>query len=110
MNSILKQRLPNFAVITALALSALSLDGLTSVVEAQQLSPASLPQVNSGLFRSSSQDFFEEGDRRVEREIELLTHSRLTPAEDLLRVPACDADRGRHSKSKQFQQLTRRLC
>lgn len=87
MDSILKQRFPNLAVITALALSVWSLDGLTSTVEAQQFSTAQLQQVNSGLFRSSSQDFFEEGERRLEREIKLLTHRRLTPAEDLLKVP-----------------------
>ena len=104
MNSILKQRFPNFAVITAMV-TALSLDGLTSATVAQQLSPSS-SHVNGGLFRSSSQDFFEEGDRRVEREIELLTHSRLTPAEDLLRVRPCVADRG--TKIKLPQQLSRR--
>lgn len=84
MNTILKQRFPNLAVITALALSVWSLEGLTSAVEAQPLSPQ---QINSGLFRSSSQDFFAEGERRLEREIELLTQRRLTPVEDLLKVP-----------------------
>ena len=87
MNTILKQRFSNLAVITALALSVWSLDGLTYAVEAQHLYTAQLQQVNSGLFRSSSQDFFAEGERRLEREIELLTQRRLTPAEDLLKVP-----------------------
>lgn len=87
MNSILKQRFPNLAVITTLVLSVWSLDGLTYAVQAQHLSIAQLQQINSGLFRSSSQDFFKEGERRLEREIELLTQRRLTPTEDLLKVP-----------------------
>ena len=86
MNSILKQRFPNLAVITALALSVWSLDGLTYTVGAQQFSHAQ-QQINSGLFRSSSQDFFKEGECRLEREIELLTQTRLTPVDDLLKVP-----------------------
>lgn len=64
MNSILKQIIPSLWLAASLAFPA--------AVSAQSLTPSQIQQVNSGLFRSNSQDFFEQGNRQLEREIAIL--------------------------------------
>lgn len=61
MNSILKQIIPSVWLAASLAFPA--------AVSAQSLTPNQIGQINSGLFRSNSQDFFEQGNRQLEREI-----------------------------------------
>jgi hypothetical protein len=64
MNSILKQIISSWWLAASFAFPA--------AVSAQSLRPSQIQQVNSGLFRSNSQDFFEQGYRQLEREIAIL--------------------------------------
>ncbi|MEG5135559.1 MULTISPECIES: hypothetical protein [unclassified Microcoleus] len=61
MNSILKKIIPSLWLTASLAFPA--------AVSAQSLTTNPIGQINSGLFRSNSQDFFEQGNRQLEREI-----------------------------------------
>lgn len=64
MNRILKQIIPSFWVAASLVFPA--------AASAQSLTPSQIQQVNSGLFRSNSQDFFQQGNRQLEREIAII--------------------------------------
>ena len=64
MNSILKQIIYSWWLAASL--------GFPAAVSAQSLTPSKIQQVNSGLFRSNSQDFFQQGYRQLEREIAIL--------------------------------------
>ncbi len=61
MNSILKHIISSWWLAASF--------GFPAAVSAQSLRPSQIQQVNSGLFRSNSQDFFEHGYRQLEREI-----------------------------------------
>ena len=61
MNSILKQIIPSVWLAASLAFPA--------AVSAQSLTQSQIGQINSGLFPSNSQDFFEQGNRQLEREM-----------------------------------------
>lgn len=45
-----------------------------------------IQQVNSGLFRSNSQDFFEQGREKLEREIKILLQESLTANQEILNI------------------------
>ncbi|HLO49863.1 MAG TPA: hypothetical protein VK211_15710 [Kamptonema sp.] len=79
MNNIQKQIILSVGVATALALSV-------PAVLANPLTPSQVQQVNSGLFRSNSQDFFEEGRRKLDREIEILLKQILTSDKQILEI------------------------
>ncbi|MEG5066159.1 hypothetical protein QUB33_21315 [Microcoleus sp. B3-A4] len=64
MNSILKQIISSWWLAASFAFPA--------AVSAQSLTPSQIQQVNRGLFRSNSQDFFQQGYRQLEREIAIL--------------------------------------
>ncbi|MEG5000313.1 hypothetical protein [Microcoleus sp. B4-D4] len=90
MNRILKQIIPSFWVAASLAFPA--------AVSAQSLTPSQIQQVNSGLFRSNSQDFFEQGNRQLEREIAILlknnvaSESKILEIDEKLRSQICRED------------------
>jgi hypothetical protein len=65
MNNILKQIIPSFCLAVFFTFPA--------AVSAQSLTVRQLQQINSGLFRSNSQDFFDRGNRQLEREIGFYT-------------------------------------
>ncbi|MEG5162656.1 hypothetical protein QUB37_19745 [Microcoleus sp. AT3-A2] len=75
MNSILKQIIYSWWLAASL--------GFPAAVSAQSLTPTQIQQVNSGLFRSNSQDFFEQGYRQLEREIAILLQKNVA-SEDLI--------------------------
>lgn len=78
MNRILKQIIPSFWVAASLAFPA--------AVSAQSLTPSQIQQVNSGLFRSNSQDFFEQGNRQLEREIAILLQNNVASESEILEI------------------------
>jgi hypothetical protein len=78
MNSILKQIIPSLSLAASLAFPA--------AVSAQSLTPSQIQQVNSGLFRSNSQDFFQQGNRQLEREIKILLQKLLTSEGEILEI------------------------
>lgn len=53
---------------------------------ANPLAASQIQQINSGLYRSNSQDFFEEGRRNLEVEIERLLQGMLTSDRDILEI------------------------
>ncbi|MEG3977449.1 hypothetical protein QT970_22895, partial [Microcoleus sp. herbarium8] len=78
MNRILKQIIPSFWVAASLVFPA--------AVSAQSLTPSQIQQVNSGLFRSNSQDFFEQGNRQLEREIAILLKNNVASESEILEI------------------------
>lgn len=78
MNKILKQIIPSFWLVTIFAFPA--------AVSAQSLTPSQIQQVNSGLFRSNSQDFFQQGNRQLEKEIAILLQKLVTGEGEILEV------------------------
>lgn len=90
MKSILKQIIPSLSL-------ALSL-GFPAAASAQVLTPSQIQQVNSGLFRSNSQDFFLQGNRQLEQEIKILLQKLLTSQGEILEIDEklrselCDKD------------------
>ncbi|NJK76799.1 MAG: hypothetical protein HC786_09075 [Richelia sp. CSU_2_1] len=78
MNNILKQIIPSFLVAAIFAFPA--------AVPAQSLTPSQIQQVNSGLFRSNSQDFFQQGNRQLEKEIAILLQKLMTGEGEILEV------------------------
>ncbi|MEG4441797.1 hypothetical protein QUB47_24915 [Microcoleus sp. AT9_B5] len=78
MNSILKQIIPSWWLAASL--------GFPAAVSAQSLTPSQIQQVNSGLFRSNSQDFFEKGNRQLEREIAILLQKNVTSQGNILEI------------------------
>ena len=79
MNKTQKQIILSLGVATSLVLSV-------PAVLADPLTPSQIQQVNSGLFRSNSQDFFEQGRRQLEREIEILLQQLLTSDKQILEI------------------------
>ena len=79
MKAIQKQIIPSLGIALFLAISAPP--ALTN-----PLTNSQIQQVNSGLFRSNSQDFFEEGRRKLDREIEILLQRLLTSDEEILEI------------------------
>ncbi len=78
MNSILKQIIPSVWLAASLAFPA--------AVSAQSLTPNPIGQINSGLFRSNSQDFFEKGNRLLEREIAILLRKNVASEGNILEI------------------------
>ena len=78
MNSILKQITLNLSLGISLAFPA--------AVSAQSLTISQIQQVNSGLFRSNSQDFFLQGNRQLEQEIKILLQQLLTSEGEILEI------------------------
>lgn len=59
--------------------------GFPAAASSQSLTPSQIQQINSGLFRSNSQDFFLQGNRQLEQEIRILLQ-RLTSEGELLEI------------------------
>ena len=78
MNSILKQIISSWWLAASF--------GFPAAVSAQSLTPSQIQQVNSGLFRSNSQDFFQEGYRQLEREIAILLQRYVTSQDPILEI------------------------
>ena len=78
MNSILKKIIPS--------LSLALFFGFPAAVSAQSLTRSELQQIDSGLFRSNSQDFFEQGNRQLEQEITILLQKLLTSEGEILEI------------------------
>jgi len=78
MNSILKQIIFSWWLAASF--------GFPAAVSAQSLRPSQIQQVNSGLFRSNSQDFFQEGYRQLEREIAILLQKYVTSKDQILEI------------------------
>ncbi|MEG5034883.1 hypothetical protein [Microcoleus sp. AT3-D2] len=78
MNSILKQIISSWWLAASL--------GFPATVSAQSLTPTQIQQVNSGLFRSNSQDFFEQGNRQLEREIAILLRKNVASEDRILEI------------------------
>ncbi len=78
MNSILKQIIPSLWLAAFL--------GFPAGVFAQPLTPSQIQQINSGLFRSNARDFFQQGNRQLEREIEILLQKILTSDGEILEI------------------------
>ncbi|MCL6436852.1 MAG: hypothetical protein K6T90_22115 [Leptolyngbyaceae cyanobacterium HOT.MB2.61] len=51
-----------------------------------RLTPAQIQRTSSGLYRFSSQDFFNRGQRRLEEEIQILTQRRQFLTEGILKI------------------------
>ena len=78
MNSILKQIISSWWLAASFAFPA--------AVSAQSLRSSQIQPVNSGLFRSNSQDFFEQGYRQLEREIAILLQKNVTSQGNILEI------------------------
>ncbi|EGK85856.1 hypothetical protein D0A34_05565 [Microcoleus vaginatus PCC 9802] len=78
MNSILKQIIYSWWLAASF--------GFPAAVSAQSLTPSQIQQVNSGLFRSNSQDFFQQGYRQLEREIAILLQRNVTSEGKILEI------------------------
>lgn len=78
MNNILKQIIPSWCLTAFLV--------LPNAAFAQSIAPKQIQQINSGLFRSNSQDFFELGNRQLEREIAILLQKIVTEGEEILEI------------------------
>ena len=79
MNSILKQIIFSWWLAASF--------GFPAAVSAQSLAPRQIQQqVNSGLFRSNSQDFFQQGYRQLEREIAILLQKYVASEDPILEI------------------------
>jgi hypothetical protein len=78
MNSILKQIIYSWWLAASFAFPA--------AVSAQSLTPSQIQQVNSALFRSNSQDFFQQGYRQLEREIAILLQQNVASQGNILEI------------------------
>jgi hypothetical protein len=78
MNSILKQIISSWWLAASFAFPA--------AVSAQSLRPSQIQPVNSGLFRSNSQDFFQQGYRQLEIEIANLLQKNVTSEGNILEI------------------------
>ena len=78
MNSILKQIISSWWLAASF--------GFPAAVSAQSLTPSQIQQVNSGLFRSNSQDFFQQGYRQLEREIATLLQKNVASQHNILEI------------------------
>ena len=69
-----------FTTATVLALPIIFLPSLPAgAIEVPQ-------RVTNGLYRSSAEDFFREGQRKFEREIPIITERRLSTPENILEI------------------------
>ncbi|MEG4278192.1 hypothetical protein QUA62_12030 [Microcoleus sp. MON1_C1] len=78
MNSILKQIIFSWWLAVSF--------GFPAAVSAQSLTPSQIQQVNSGLFRSNSQDFFQQGYRQLEIEIAILLQRNVASEDRILEI------------------------
>jgi hypothetical protein len=78
MNSILKQIIFSWWLAASFSFPA--------AVSAQSLTSSQIQQVNSGLFRSNSQDFFQQGYRQLEREIATLLQQNVSSQGNILEI------------------------
>lgn len=78
MNNILKQIIPSLWLAACLAFPA--------AVSAQSIAVRQIQQINSGLFRSNSQDFFQQGNRQLEKEIAILLQKFVTEEGEILEI------------------------
>ncbi|MEZ2318454.1 MAG: hypothetical protein ACBR15_05505 [Microcoleus sp.] len=78
MKKILKQIIPSLWLVASF--------GFPVAVSAQVVTPSQLQQINSGLFRSNSQDFFLRGNRHLEQEIKVLSQQRLNSEVKILEI------------------------
>jgi hypothetical protein len=78
MKSILKQIIPSLWLAASF--------GFPAAVSAQPLTASQIQQINSGLFRSNSQDFFLQGNRQLEQEITILLQQLLTSEGEILEI------------------------
>lgn len=79
MNSILKQIISSWWLAASF--------GFPAAVSAQSLAPSQIQQqLNSGLFRSNSQDFFQQGYRQLDREIATLLQKNVTSPDQILEI------------------------
>ena len=78
MNSIVKQIIFSWWLAASF--------GFPAAVSAQSLTPSQIQQVNSGLFRSNSQDFFQQGYRQLEIEIATLLQKYVTSQDPILEI------------------------
>ena len=78
MNSILKQIIFSWWLAASF--------GFPAAVSAQSLTPSQIQQVNSGLFRSNSQEFFQQGYRQLEREIAILLQQNVSSQGNILEI------------------------
>jgi hypothetical protein len=78
MNSILKQIISSCWLAASLAFPA--------AVSAQSMTPSQMQQINNGLFRSNSQDFFQQGNRQIEREIAAFLRKTTTSKDKILEI------------------------
>ena len=78
MNSILKQIIFSWWLAASF--------GFPAAVSAQALTPSQIQQVNSGLFRSNSQDFFQQGYRQLEIEIATLLQQKASSQGNILEI------------------------
>ncbi|MEG4633948.1 hypothetical protein QUB56_31010 [Microcoleus sp. AR_TQ3_B6] len=79
MNSILKQIISSWWLAASF--------GFPAAVSAQSLTTSQIQQqLNSGLFRSNSQDFFQQGYRQLEREIAILLQKYVTSQDPILEI------------------------
>ncbi len=76
MKNLLKQIIPSWWLLVYF--------GFPAAASAQMLKASEIQPVNSGLFRSNSQDFFLEGNRQLEQEIRLLLQQGLTSQTQIL--------------------------
>ncbi|MGL5062863.1 MAG: hypothetical protein ACRC62_23045 [Microcoleus sp.] len=81
MNNILKQVIPSWWLAAYFIFFTFPV-----AVSAQSLTPSQIQQINSGLFRSNSQDFFEQGNRQLEREIVILLQKIVTDEGEILEI------------------------
>ncbi|MEG4114667.1 MULTISPECIES: hypothetical protein [unclassified Microcoleus] len=78
MNSILKHIIYSWWLAASL--------GFPAAVSAQALTPSQIQQVNSGLFRSNSQGFFQQGNRQLEREVATLLQKNVDSEGKILEI------------------------
>jgi hypothetical protein len=79
MNSILKQIIFSWWLAASF--------GFPAAASAQSLAPSQTQQqLNSGLFRSNSQDFFQQGYRQLEIEIATLLQKYVTSQDPILEI------------------------
>ena len=80
MKVALKKILPSLATTTLLSLTSVL------IVSLPTLAIAIPGRVTNGLYRSSSEEFFQQGRRQLDREIKIILERRLTEPENLLEI------------------------
>jgi hypothetical protein len=86
----MKPILTSITTVTALVFSAAWLLGEQTAASAGQeaptLTPSQAQQLQRDLVPHNSQDFFRQGQERIEREIQLLSESQRASSEPLLKI------------------------